>query len=193
MKTFDLTFLFFHYYYKVCGADGFIPYTKDNVSVTVPGIGDFTCYEIYFGAYLNGTIDNETCPDFSTVAQESCCYYSGDLYYEPCYVCGIGQNVTAGAGTVTTPEGEVIGCDLIEFYSLLGYLNETECASITELSAETCCPTPADTPMPSEPGGGDTPAGSPTPGSSGTSKLRNGKAAASLAALTAATFIWLAK
>jgi hypothetical protein len=179
----------------VCGAYGFIPYSNDDINVTVPGVGGMTCYDLHYSAYYNGTIDNETCPAYTAVAQESCCYDDAIIYYEPCYICGPGQSVIDNGDSVTLPEGDSISCGGIDYFALEGYLNETECTYITDLSADLCCPPPVESSMPSPPTDTtvtDPPSVAPTNGS-GVSRVLSGTTAAYLVAFTAATFVWLVK
>lgn len=58
---------------EVCGPNGIIAYANDNVTTTIPGVGNATCYDIFLAAYYGVPELNATCSVLSDVAQESCC------------------------------------------------------------------------------------------------------------------------
>jgi hypothetical protein len=178
---------------ELCSPYSAIPYENDDISVTVPGGGgNGTCYELYYGAYVYSTgLENETCQAFSEVARESCCE---SVYFDPCYLCGPGQNVSNPFFYVTSPVSEDSStCGFLESYALLGYFDETECAYFSSLAVEPCCdinpsPVPTDTFV-------DEPTSAPVmpAGSAGMPKsLVSVRTTASVMALTTATCLWLA-
>ena len=187
----------------LCGASGFIPRSNDDFVVSVPGIGNTTCYDIYYGAYVNGDIDSDSCPDVSAAAKESCCFYDSNIYYEPCYICGPGQNVSNSGGILTTPEGDAVSCELIEIYALKGYLNETECSYVSGLSVRSCCGAASGSSVPSPPSESkatdspsETNVAKPSPGSPSTLSGVSGRPSTKMATLMvciASTLAWLVK
>lgn len=174
----------------VCGPYSAIPYENDDLIVSVPGVGNSTCYSLYYDAYLNGTVDNETCRDLVEVGRERCCE---SLYFDTCYLCGVGLNVSDTNANITSPDSEQSStCGVLEYYALIGYFDDSDCAYFTSLAAQPCCGfIPSSSPAPTE-----DPSQAPVPPAGSAAgmptKLGSVRTIASVATLAAATCLWLA-
>jgi len=105
---------------------------------TIPGLGEFTCYEVKDAAYFNYPALNVTCDVLSQVAQESCCRES-HMY---CEVCGPNAYMTPDYNnmSVTLPNMEMRTCQDVYMASYIdGNINQETCSAVSALVNKTCC------------------------------------------------------
>jgi hypothetical protein len=107
-----------------------------NTTVSVPGLGNYTCYDLYLSVYAGGdfTLSNDTCV-LQEAGSSTCCEAAGP--YPECLICGDG--IVAPDATFFV-EGYPVPCDLLDYTAQAGYFNETECAyNISSLAGPSCC------------------------------------------------------
>lgn len=102
-----------------------------------PTMGTMSCYDIYYGSYMGGTIAGETCSLVQTLGAKSCCETLTG--YNQCLVCGTAGIAFPGAN-ITSVEGEsTVSCKWVGYYAETGYFDETECDYLTSLAGASCC------------------------------------------------------
>ncbi len=190
------------YYCDICGPNAYIYYDNFGVNLTnVPGFGNTTCRDIY----LYSSIDRESCPTVGASVRDSCCSDFNITYYDPCYICGVGNDIVTPLATLIAPDGFELGsCSLFGTYAQNGLYNNYTCGYFQSLAASVCCDealnasrsssgSDADTDTEimmeltsEEAEGGDNSASSPA------NRIWTLKSSLSIMAMTAATFFWLA-
>jgi hypothetical protein len=102
--------------------------------VTVPGLGNYTCYDLYLSVYAGGNfrLSNDTCV-LQEAGSYTCCETAG-----PCLICGDG-GIAFPDATAFVEGGYPVPCDLLGDAVEAAYLNEIECAFISAMVGPSCC------------------------------------------------------
>lgn len=122
--------------FTLCSEGDYIADANQDITVTVQGVGVFTCGDLAVAEAL-GTISDTECSAFITAAQSACCVYQCDL-------CGQGASIPSENFDipVTIP---VTGYDdyTCSSFFYAAYVNfsipEGTCAQIGGLIQQTCC------------------------------------------------------
>ena len=125
-----------------------------ETALTDATLGTLSCYDVYYGSYISGTIANDACSlvqETLAATPSPCCKTLTG--YTPCLVCGEKAGIAFPDATVTSIDGSsVVTCSWLGSYGLTGYLNEAECQYLTPLAIGPCCaPTPSPTLSPVAP------------------------------------------
>ncbi len=185
------------YFCDICGPKAYISYDNYGVKlINVPGVGNATCGDIVYSYQFD--LDSDTCPTVVSFVRDTCCSEFNMTYYDPCYICGVGNDIANPLATIILPDGSELGdCSLFGTYAEQGLYDTYACGYLQSLVTGVCCDgnvnasdsdadTATDIMMELTSEEGDTTANSPA------KKLWTVKSSTSLMAITAATFFWLA-
>lgn len=101
-------------------------------------LGTMSCYDIYYGSYMGGTIVGESCSRVQQLAAQSCCETLTG--YDECRVCGT-ADIAFPDATITSggDGGSTVSCAWVGDYGETGYFDATECEYLTLLAGTFCC------------------------------------------------------
>jgi len=125
------------------------------ITFSNPTIEPMTCYQIFLGSYMYGTIVDETCQLIQDEARERCCLWTnttpmGGLETSQCSVCSEGGGVAFPDVNITrSVGGENVSCSFVGEYAEKGYFDETECDYFKSIAGP-CCAVPNSTGVPED-------------------------------------------
>jgi len=126
-----------------------LSYTSSFRAMMKPTVATFTnltsdtevtlsCYEIYYGSNIDGSISSETCYAFEDVFRKACCADRASEFYT-CSICGDGEIAFPEAIITDYRSRENASCSLLGQAGEEGYLNRWQCLVISEDAASICC------------------------------------------------------
>ncbi len=126
---------------EICGPNAYISSDNYGVSLTnIPAFGNTTCQEIRYAAYSYSSLDRENCPTIRASVSDSCCSNINITYYDPCYICGVGNDIATPRATLIAPDGyELESCSMLGTYAEQGLYNSSGCGYLQSLAAGVCC------------------------------------------------------